>query len=109
MDITTRIKNSVGGQGALGSAEYVGEGVASLVAIPRAHRRGRWGTGTGTSDGPGGRSTGTWTAAQAAEHLGDPDEQRSCLLVLLGSDESPDAQNVELGCRLGRASSRDLV
>src|SRR3990172_8223620 len=38
MDITTRIKNSVGGQGPLGSAEYVGEGVASLVAIPRAHR-----------------------------------------------------------------------
>jgi hypothetical protein len=39
MEITTRIKNSVGGQGPLGSAEYVGEGVASLVAIPRAHRR----------------------------------------------------------------------
>ena len=40
MDIATRIKNSVGGEGPLSGAEHVGEGVASLVAIPRAHRGG---------------------------------------------------------------------
>src|SRR3972149_5501404 len=51
----------------------------------------------------------TGPAAQGAKHLGDPDEQRSCLLVLLGGDEPPNAQNVELGRRLGRAPSRDLV
>src|SRR3970282_313042 len=54
MNITTRIKNSVGGQGALGSAEYVGEGVASLVAIPRAHRRG---SEVGAATPPGGRAS----------------------------------------------------
>ena len=39
MDIATRIKNSVGGEGPLSGAEHVGEGVASLVAIPWAYWR----------------------------------------------------------------------
>ena len=39
MDIATRIKNSIGGEGALSGTEHVGEGVAALVAVPRAHRR----------------------------------------------------------------------
>ena len=62
-----------------------------LHSRDRERVRPRGGRGRGRTTGPADGSTGTWTAAQAAEHLSDPDEQRSCLLVLLGSDESPDA------------------
>jgi hypothetical protein len=63
------------------------------------------GPGTGTDDG----SRGTGAAAQPAQHLGDPEEQRACPMVLLIGDRSTNAQDIQLRRCLGRASSCNLV
>jgi hypothetical protein len=63
------------------------------------------GPGTGTDDG----SRGTGAAAQPAPHLGDPDEQRACPMVLLIGDQAANAQDIQLRRCLSRASSGNLV